>query len=137
MGYFAGMLILQISMVMLSVAVAPMILSLFDTSEVTVESAFMMYAFMVITMYLSASLLSQTLALTYKLPNTIVQWIGGSPAEGIEAQAVQQIQSVVNQQQQGMLDSIKQAGMSAKNDQMAGQATGGVGAAGNVKQAAN
>ena len=130
-GFFAGMLILQITMVFLSVGVVPLVLNTFSGEyyDATTANAFMLYAFMVIFMYLTASVLTQALTITYKLPNTVVQWIGGSPPEGIEADAVRQIQSVVNQQQQGMLDSIKQAGMSAKSDQMAGHAGGGIGSA--------
>ena len=117
-------------MMMLSYALVPLIISAFPNNVTTLGDGLMMYAFMVVVLYLTISVMNQALSFTYKLPNIILSWIGGQRTEGIEAAAVQQIISVVTGQVQGPLSSIQSAGMSAKSGQMAGQATGGFGLAG-------
>ena len=130
-GFFISMLILYISMMALGYAVVPIILSLFEgSSTIMLGDAFMMYAFMLIIMYVTTTLLSQTLALTYKLPNSIVAWIGGQQMEGVEAAAVQQLQGVVSQQQP--FQAIQSAGLSGSSSAMDQKATTGTKSGANI-----
>ena len=76
---------------------------------------------MIIILYLTIGVLTQSLSLTYKLPNKILAWVGGQQMEGIEAIAIQQITSVVTQQQGSALRSVQQAGMAGKNNQVSQQ----------------
>lgn len=125
-GFFMSMLFFYIAMIALGQAVIPLVLSIFNYSgDPSLGEAFIMFAFMLVIMYITGTLLSQALSFTYKLPNAIVAWVGGQQMEGTEAAAVQQLQSVVNQQQQGALNSIQQAGIAGSRDQMSGQAAGG------------
>ena len=130
-GFFFSMLILYISMMALGYAVVPIILSLFEVhGNIELGDAFMMYAFMLIIMYVTTTLLSQTLALTYKLPNSIVAWIGGQQMEGVEAAAVQQLQGVVSQQQP--FQAIQSAGLSGSSSAMDQKATTGTKSGANI-----
>lgn len=132
-GFFVSMLIFYVSMIALGEAVVPIVINLFDlgtADTISLGDAFMMYAFMLIIMYVTTTLLSQTLALTYKLPNAIVAWIGGQQMEGIESAAVQQLQAVVSQQQP--FQAIQSAGLSGSSSSMDQNATTGTKSGSNI-----
>ncbi|MEC7030976.1 MAG: hypothetical protein VXW87_04880 [Pseudomonadota bacterium] len=126
-GFFIGMLMLIISMLVLSFSIVPLVLSLFGSlkTNLTLGDGICVAMFMVVTLYLTLSILNQALSVTYKLPNIILSWIGGQRMDGFEGAAIQQIVSVVTGQGQGALSAIQQAGMASKGDQVAGQAVGG------------
>jgi hypothetical protein len=131
-GFFVGTLLVAISMMMLSYALVPLILSAFPVDAGSLGDGLMVYAFMIVVLYLTISVMSQALSITYKLPNIILSWIGGQRTEGVEAAAVQQIISVVTGQVQGPLRAIQTAGMSTKSGQMSSQAVGGFSTAGKM-----
>lgn len=134
-GFFFGMLVLSTSMLALSYGIVPVALSIFQESVPTVGDGFLIYAFMIIILYITSSLLMHSMSIIYKLPNKILLWIGGQASEGIEEQAVQQIKSAVDQQQSSTLNSISQAGNSAQGSggSIAASSTGGAKASGGYK----
>ena len=126
-GFFMGMLMLSIAISALSIGLVPLALQLFTSSSPTQGDGFLMYAFMIIILYVTGTLLMQAMSITYKLPNKILLWVGGQPQDGVEEEAMQAIQGLVNQQQTSALQSIGQAASAAKSggDGVSQEAGGG------------
>jgi hypothetical protein len=117
-GFFMGMMILSVAMYALSEGLVPLALGMFGSTIIKSPSlgdGFLLYAFMVIVLYVTGVLLMQAVSLTYKLPNKILLWVGGQPTDGIEDETAQAIQGLVNQQQGSILQSIGQAAVAVKS----------------------
>lgn len=129
-GFFIGMIILSVAMYALSEGLVPLGIGMFITGQTANPSlgdGFLLYAFMVIVLYITGLLLMQAVSLTYKLPNKILLWVGGQPTDSIEEETAQAIQGLVNQQQGSVLQSVGQAAVSVKSasEGVSSQAGGG------------
>lgn len=133
-GYYAGMVILALGMQLLSHGIVPLVIGRFASSDtLPLHEAFMLYAFMLIVLYITGTLLTQAISFTYKLPNAILAWVGGQRMDGVETAAVMQLQNAVNAQQKGALGSIREAGMAGGQDSSYGSASAGASKAQNLR----
>ena len=113
-GFFFSMLMLSLSMVFLAYGIVPLVISTFGDQPPGIASGFMVLIFMVMVMYLTATLMTQSLSFCYKLPNIIVRWIGAQASDGMEEAAISQLKQAVDSQNSSVMSSLQQAGLQAK-----------------------
>lgn len=134
-GFFVGMLMLSISIKALSYGVIGLGIQMFTENQPQIGDGFLLYGFMVLTLYITSILLMQAMGIMYKLPTKVLLWVGGQATDNIEEETVKAIEDLVKQQQGSVLGALNQSAVSAKSasEGTAQSATGGFQASGSLK----